>query len=272
MQAPFNTIDVHGIRLEVQRIEGPADRAPLVFLHEGLGSVSLWTQRGLNWPLDVCRAAGRSGLVYSRQGYGQSDPVPDVRGEPSMQNGQRTGRLQPDYMHREALEVLPALLEAVGMQRPVLIGHSDGATIALLHASALPVSGCVAIAPHVLVEDVAIATITQARSAYESGGLRDRLARYHADVDGAFWQWNDIWLSEEFRRFDIRTECRRISAPLLLIQGLEDEYGTLRQLDEIAAVAPHAQQLRLAGCGHSPQRDQPEATRQAITAFLADVD
>lgn len=272
MQVTPQTIEVHGVRLEVQHIEGPAERLPLVFLHEGLGSVSLWTQRGLNWPLEVCKATGRAGLVYSRRGYGQSDPVPDVRGDPGVRNGQPCGRLLPDYMHREALEVLPALLAAVGMKRPVLIGHSDGATIALLHASTYPVSACIAMAPHVLVEDIAIAAITQARTAYESGGLRERLARYHADVDTAFWQWNDVWLSAGFRPFDIRAECGRISAPMLLIQGLEDEYGTLRQLDEIAAAAPHAQQLRLANCGHSPQRDQPEATREAIRVFLAAVD
>ena len=271
MQADVNTVEIQGIRLEVQRIDGPAGRAPLVFLHEGLGSVSLWTQRGVNWPAAVCRATGRAGLVYSRRGYGQSDPVPDVRGEPGLRNGQPCGRLTPDYMHREALDVLPALLKALDMAHPVLIGHSDGATIALLHASAQPVAACIAMAPHVVVEDVSVQAIAQARIAYESGGLRERLARYHADVDGAFWQWNDVWLSNGFRRFDIRPDCSRITTPLLLIQGLDDEYGTLRQLDDIAAAAPQARQLRLAGCGHSPQRDQPEATLQAITEFLAHI-
>lgn len=252
-------LEINGVRLETRRIAGPPGPAPIVFLHEGLGSVALWTQRGLDWPQAVCAATGRAGIVYSRRGYGQSAPVPDVRGN---------GRLRPDYMHREAWEVLPALLQALGISRPVLLGHSDGATIALLHASRHPVSACIAMAPHVLVEDIAVQAITEARTAFESGGLRERLARYHADVDGAFWQWNDIWLSEAFRRFDIREECSRITAPLLLIQGLEDEYGTLRQLDEIARVAPHARQLRLAACGHSPQRDQPGQPVEAITDFL----
>jgi pimeloyl-ACP methyl ester carboxylesterase len=171
-------------------------------------------------------------------------------------------------MHREAWDVLPALLQILDIDRPALLGHSDGATIALLHASRHPVSACIAMAPHVLVEDVAVQAITEARLAFESGGLRERLARYHADVDVAFWQWNDVWLSEAFRRFDIREECRRITAPLLLVQGLDDEYGTLQQLDEIALVAPHARQLRLAACGHSPQRDQPGQTLEAITDFL----
>jgi pimeloyl-ACP methyl ester carboxylesterase len=171
-------------------------------------------------------------------------------------------------MHGEAREVLPALLRALDISRPVLLGHSDGATIALLHASRHPVSACIAMAPHVLVEDIAVQAITEARTAFESGALRDRLARYHADVDVAFWQWNDIWLSDAFRRFDIREECGRITAPLLLIQGLDDEYGTMRQLDEIAQMAPHARQLRLAACGHSPQRDQPGQTTEAIADFL----
>jgi pimeloyl-ACP methyl ester carboxylesterase len=252
-------VEINGVRLEVRRIAGRADLATIVFLHEGLGSVALWTQRGLDWPQAVCEATGRAGIVYSRRGYGRSAPVPDVRG---------SGRLPPDYMHREAWEVLPALLQALNISRPVLLGHSDGATIALLHASRHPVSACIAMAPHVLVEDIAVQAITEAKAAFESGALRERLARYHAEVDVAFWQWNDVWLSEGFRRFDIREECGRITAPLLLVQGLDDEYGTLRQLDEIAQVAPHARQLRLAACGHSPQRDQPAQTLEAVTDFL----
>ncbi|MFC5521616.1 alpha/beta fold hydrolase [Polaromonas jejuensis] len=264
----MSLIDIEGCALEVRQLAGSAHLAPLVFLHEGLGSVSLWTQRGLDWPQAVCTATGRAGVVYSRQGYGQSDPVPNVRGEPVEHDGRRSGRLRPDYMHREAWEVLPALLQALQIERPVLLGHSDGATIALLHASRFPVAACIAMAPHVLVEDISVQSIAQAKLAFESGDLRDRLARYHADVDGAFWQWNEVWLSPAFRGFDIRPDCARILAPLLLIQGLDDEYGSLLQLDEIALAAPHAQQLRLAACGHSPQRDQPEKTVEAITGFL----
>ena len=244
----------NGVPLEVQKIAGPTTAAPVIFLHEGLGSVSLWTQRGVDWPQQVCRATGRAGVVYSRRGYGQSGPT--------------AGNLPADYMHREAWEVLPALLEALQIDKPVLLGHSDGATIALLYASRHPVSACIALAPHVLVEEVAVTAITAAKAAFESGGLRDRLARHHADVDGAFRQWNDVWLSDAFRSFDIREDCRRITAPLLLIQGLDDEYGTLRQLDEIALAAPHAVRLHLLACGHSPQRDQPEKTLDAVTSFL----
>ena len=254
-------LNIDGYQLEVHQITGSETLAPIVFLHEGLGSVSMWSQRGLDWPLAVCHATGRSGVVYSRRGYGQSDPAP-------------LGRkvLRPDYMHREAFEVLRALLAELKIESPVLLGHSDGATIALLHASQFPVAACIAMAPHVLVESVAVDAIGQAKLAFETGDLRQRLAKHHADVDGAFWQWNDVWLSEGFASFDIRLECQRITAPLLLVQGLNDEYGTMRQLDEIAKAAPHAQQIRLADCGHSPHRDQPQLCIESIADFLQVVD
>lgn len=249
-----------GQRLEVMHLPGTDEsRAPLVFLHEGLGSVAMWGHKGAYWPAVLCQATGRRGMVYSRRGYGQSDPIPDVRGR---------GRHNPDYMHREAFDLLPALLETTGYQNPVLVGHSDGATIALLHASRHPISACVAIAPHVLVEDVSLRAIEQARRAYVTSDLRNRLARYHRDVDNAFWQWNDVWLSDAFRSFDIRTDCARITAPLLLVQGLNDEYGTLQQLSEIQQQAPHAQSMVMAQCGHSPHRDQADALTERIQAFL----
>lgn len=255
----MHKIQVNGVGIEVQRLPGPAGgrRAPIIFLHEGLGSVAMWRE----WPAQACAAAGRPGIVYSRRGYGGSDPVADVRG---------AGRLGPDYMHREAFEVLPALLAALDIERPVLLGHSDGGTIALLYASRFPVAACVVMAPHVIVEDCSVASIEAARAAYQSNGLRDRLQRYHADVDCAFWQWNDVWLSPAFRDFDIRPECRRIEAPLLAIQGEDDPYGTLRQIEEIA---PRGRCLRqvLPQCGHSPHRDQPERTTRAVAEFLADL-
>jgi pimeloyl-ACP methyl ester carboxylesterase len=249
-------IEVNGVGIEVQRLNDGCGggRAPIVFLHEGLGSVSMWRE----WPAQVCAAAGRAGIVYSRRGYGESDPIPDVRG---------SGRLGADYMHREAFEVLPRLLEALEIESPVLLGHSDGGTIALLHASRLSVTSCIVMAPHVIVEDCSVAAIEEARRAYGSG-LRERLQRYHADVDGAFWQWNDVWLSAAFRDFDIRPECRRIDAPLLAIQGENDPYGTLRQIEEIE---PRGRVVRevLPECGHSPQRDQPERTARLVVDFLA---
>ena len=246
---------IDGVALEVSQSSGPADRPTLVFLHEGLGSVALWRE----WPARLCQRLGHAGLVYSRQGYGQSDPHADVRGQ---------GRLQPDYMHREALEVLPKLLQRAGIERPVLIGHSDGGTIALLHAAHHPVEACIVMAPHVMVEEVSVKSIAAAREAFENGPLRARLAPFHADVDGAFWQWNDVWLSQAFRSYDIRQEISAIRAPLLAIQGHEDPYGSLAQIDDIAAAVPHAQRVKLPQCGHSPHKDQPEAVAQAIGDFL----
>jgi len=255
------TIQVNGFSLELQCLPGaPGGRAaPIVFLHEGLGSVAMWR----DWPAQVCAATGRGGVVYSRRGYGQSEAVPDVRG---------SGRLGPDYMHREALDVLPELLALLGIEYPVLLGHSDGGTIALIHAAHFPVRAGIVMAPHVVVEDESVRAIEDARDAYVAGELRQRLTRYHADVDCAFWQWNDVWLSAPFRSFDIRSECRTIQAPLLAIQGEDDPYGTVRQIEEIEpTVGPFAKEV-LASCGHSPHRDQPEQTLRAVTRFLAKID
>ena len=255
------TVNVRGCRLEVQSLPAPDPArvaSPIVLLHEGLGSVAMWR----DWPATVARATGRAVWVYSRRGYGQSDPVPDVRG---------LGRLPPDYLHREAWDVLPDLLEQLGLQQPVLFGHSDGASIALLHASRFPVRACVVMAPHVLVEDVSIESIRAAREAFVHGDLRLRLARHHADVDVAFWQWNDAWLNPAFRQFDIRDDCRRIQAPVLAIQGTDDPYGTMVQVDQIDLPAERIRRVALPGCGHSPHREAPEATLAAIVAFLAPV-
>ncbi|MDO8904804.1 alpha/beta fold hydrolase [Hydrogenophaga sp.] len=269
----MNRLEIEGVCLEVREIAGPQDRAPLVFLHEGLGSVSMWTQRGRDWPTELCAAAGRPGMVYSRRGYGQSDPVPHVRGAPGWDGFWHTGRHEPDYMHLEAWQVLPVLLQKAGLQSPILVGHSDGATIALLHASRHPVTACIAMAPHVAVEEMAIKAIAQAKEMFEkpssSQGFRQRLARHHGDVDNAFWQWNDVWLSEAFRHFDIRGNCQQIKAPLLLVQGDGDEYGSLMQLQWVQDAAPQALQVVVKGCGHSPHRDQPDILTGSVVPFLA---
>ena len=257
----MESIQVNGVRLEVQRLPAAADRlaAPIVFLHEGLGSVAMWH----DWPVAVCAATGRAGIVYSRRGYGASQDIADVRG---------AGRLGPGYMQHEALEVLPALLDALQIERPVLLGHSDGGSIALIHASRFPVTACVVMAPHVIVEDISVRSIAQARGAFETGALRERLQRYHAAVDTAFWQWNDVWLSPEFRSFDIRAECRRIEAPVLAIQGQDDPYGSLRQIDEIAPTRGTFIKRVMQRCGHSPHRDQPELATACVADFLATLD
>jgi pimeloyl-ACP methyl ester carboxylesterase len=221
-------------------------------LHEGLGSVAMW--RG--FPQQVADAAGAAVAAYSRVGYGRSDPIAT----------QRNVR----YMHHEALLTLPALLDALRIERPVLLGHSDGASIALIHAGGAgrPVAGVVAMAPHVMVEDKAIVGIERTRDAYRSTDLSKRLARYHDDVESAFWGWNDIWLHPEFRRWNIEQYLPRIGCPVLAIQGEDDEYGTMEQLDRIARRAPRVELLALARCGHSPHKDQPAAVLDAVRRFV----
>jgi pimeloyl-ACP methyl ester carboxylesterase len=243
------------LSLEVQWV-GDADPAlpVVVFLHEGLGSVAMWK----DFPQRFCRQHGLRGLVYSRYGYGNSTPRPADE------------RWRPDFMHRQALEVLPALLATLGIARPWLFGHSDGGSIALLHAArfAENLRGVIVLAPHILVEDLSVDSIRIAREAYLSGGLRERLARYHADVDSAFWGWNDIWLDPAFRDWNIEAELAGITCPVLAVQGADDEYGTLEQIDGIARRAPQARTLVLAQCGHSPHRDQPEALSREAGDFI----
>lgn len=248
-------VPLGGTRIEVMCIEGDPHQTPLVFLHEGLGSVAMWR----DWPQQVCKATGRRGIVSSRRGYGRSSPIEDVRG---------AGRHTPDYMRHEARTALPALLAALGIENPLLIGHSDGATIALLHASEFPCSGCVAMAPHLFVEPICVTAIKGAKLAFETTDLPQKLARYHDDVQSAFWQWCDVWLSEPFTHFNMRADAERITCPVLAIQGFDDAYGTMAQLDAIMAHTPGAKDLRLPACGHSPHKDQPQAVTEAIAAFV----
>jgi pimeloyl-ACP methyl ester carboxylesterase len=248
---PF--IDVCNRRIEYVRIEvAPAGRPTLVFLHEGIGSIAMWR----DFPARVAHAAGCNALVYSRYGYGNSEPLHEAR--------------DVRYMHDEALAALPELLDKLALERPVLVGHSDGASIALIHAGGAgrPVAGLVVLAPHVLVEDISVASIEAAKVAYETTNLRERLARYHADVDSAFWGWNRIWLASEFRLWNIEDYLPRITCPVLAIQGGEDEYGTMEQLRRIAAKVADAELVDLADCRHSPHKDQPDAVVAAITRFV----
>lgn len=231
--------------------QAPASAPLLVFLHEGLGSVAMWR----DFPARLCDAAGVRGLVYSRPGYGRSTPRASEE------------HWQPDFMHRQAQEVLPALLEELGAPpRYWLFGHSDGGSIALLHAAAFPdrVAGAIVLAPHIFVEDISVDSIRQARTAYETTDLRQRLARYHDDPDSAFRGWNDIWLAPAFRDWNIEGALPAIRCPLLAIQGLDDEYGTLEQIRGIARRVPQAQLLELPDCGHSPHKDQPDAVIAAV--------
>ena len=248
------------VRLEFRTIEARNQSAPLlVFLHEGLGSVSAWR----DFPDQLCDAAGLRGLVYSRAGYGRSTPRPHAR------------RWTPDFMHVQARATLPAVFAALSIDTatspPWLFGHSDGASIALIHAASFPrrVAGVIAVAPHLFVEDLSVRSIERARNTYRTTDLRERLARHHADVDSAFGGWNDIWLDPAFRDWNIEALLPSIRCPLLAVQGYDDEYGTMAQLDRIMLGAPHAQLLKLAACGHSPHRDQPQALLDAAATFIA---
>ena len=238
---------------------GERAHAPLiVFLHEGLGSLSMWR----DFPARLCTALNARGLVYSRPGYGRSTPRAAEEA------------WDIDFMHQQAHEVLPALLQALGIDtardKPWLFGHSDGGSIALLHAARFPqrVAGAVVVAPHIMVEDLSLASIAQARRAYLESDLRERLAKHHDDPDSAFWGWNRIWLHPPFREWTIEEEIAAITCPLLAVQGLDDEYGTLQQIRGIARKVPQTRLLELPDCGHSPHRDRPEALIAAVADFF----
>jgi len=246
------------VRIEHRWIGRDRTGAPLlVFLHEGLGSVSMWR----DFPERLCTALGWRGLVYSRPGYGRSTP---------RTAGETWGT---DFMHRQAHEVLPAFLAAVGVDaattRPWLLGHSDGGSIALLYAARFPerIAGAIVVAPHILVEDVSLASIERARDAYARTDLRARLARHHDDPDSAFRGWNGAWLHEAFRTWSIEDELAPIACPLLAVQGVDDEYGTLGQIRGIARRVPGTALCELPDCGHSPHRDQPERLIAEIVRF-----
>ena len=244
------------ITIEYRWTESEDTSAPvIVFLHEGLGSVALWK----DFPDTLCAELGLRGLVWSRPGYGRSTPRASDE------------HWTPDFMHRQAREVLPALLEALGITHPWLFGHSDGGSIALLYASMFPdaLRGAIVLAPHLFVETLSVNSIARARIAYENEGLRERLARYHDDVDSAFYGWNDIWLAPAFRDWNIEAELDAIRCPLLAIQGEDDEYGTMQQVLRIRDRLPQTGVLALPDCGHSPHRDQPQAVIDAVRHFMA---
>ena len=251
-------LDIGAQRLEYRFVGPLPGKAPtLVLLHEGLGCVGLWG----DFPDKLSAATGAGVLVYSRAGYGKSSPVKLPR--------------PLSYMHDEARETLPRLLDAIGFERGLLVGHSDGASIAAIYAGSHQdhrVGGLVLIAPHFFTEDPGIASIVEAKKAYETGDLRERLSRWHADVDNAFKGWNGAWLDPEFRKWDITEFLAYIRVPVLIVQGEDDQYGTIKQI-EIAQQECYCpvEVALLPGARHSPQREAPDPTLKAISEFMARV-
>ncbi|MDR0529533.1 MAG: alpha/beta hydrolase [Zoogloeaceae bacterium] len=246
-------------RLEFARVtprggQGEAKAAPtLVFLHEGLGSVTLWR----DFPQRLCDLLNVPGLVYSRYGYGRSTPRP--RHEP----------LPADYLEQEAEMIVPALLEAISCPSPWLIGHSDGGSIALLAAAgATPVSGIAVIAPHWFVEEKCLSGIERARQAFEHGALRAKMGKYHQDADAVFYGWHDVWAHSERRDWSIAPALARLRCPVLALQGREDEYATLEQIEGVQRYAPHCVLKVIENCGHFPHLTRAEETGAAIADFI----
>ncbi|HWZ41434.1 MAG TPA: alpha/beta hydrolase [Bradyrhizobium sp.] len=252
--APSGFLRIGESDLEYRMIGPSPERAPtLVMLHEGLGSAALWG----DLPDKLQEATGAGMFVYSRAGYGASSPVKLPR--------------PLDYMHREALDVLPKLLDAIGFRRGILVGHSDGASIAAIYAGGVQdhrVRAIALMAPHFVVEDISVQSIAEIKTTYETTSLREKLARWHKDVDNAFYGWNGAWLDPEFRSWDISEYLAYVRVPIALLQGAEDQYGTLRQV-EIAQEECYCpvDVTILAGTGHSPYREAPEATLNAISEF-----
>jgi pimeloyl-ACP methyl ester carboxylesterase len=247
-----------GKRLDAVAYGPPPDQAQtIVMLHEGLGCIALWR----DFPAKLAAATGHGVFAYSRAGYGGSDPVDLPR--------------PLDYMGREAQLSLPTVLDAIGLRRGILLGHSDGASIATIYAGEHAderIKGLILMAPHVFTEEMGLAAIAEARRAYETGDLRARLAKYHTHVDSAFCGWNGAWLDPGFEAWNIEEAVGRWRAPALLIQGVDDQYGTLEQIRAIEARSPApVTSLILEACRHSPQIDQPQATLDAIVGFCAKV-
>ncbi len=259
MIADADCLTVDGGRLEYAWFGPGPELAPtLVLLHEGLGCVELWR----DFPRRLADRTGLGVMAYSRFGYGGSDPVDVPR--------------PLSYMHDEAINVLPAVLDAAGVRRAVLVGHSDGGSIALINAGAVRdprVRAVATLAAHVFNEQVCVDSIRAARQAFESQGLRDRLARYHGDnVDCAFWGWNRAWLDPDFWHWNLEEFLPAVQIPALVIQGEQDEYGTVAQVDAICRqLGSPARRVLLPDCGHAVHRDQPEDLLRLIAAFAAEV-
>ncbi len=255
-QGQFGELHADGRRLEFYRLAPRDPAAPtIVMLHEGLGCMASWK----DFPQALAERTGCGVLVYSRYGHGDSDKQAEKR--------------PVTFMHHEGEVVLPEMLDKLNIDRPIVLGHSDGASIALIFAGKFParVRGLILEAPHVFVEELSVTSIVATKLAYETTELRARLRCFHASVDATFWAWNDVWLDPEFRSWSIEPYLATIRCPVLCIQGEDDEYGTRAQVDTIVAAVPSAELLMLPQCGHSPHRDQRDVTLAAMAEFVARV-
>lgn len=246
-------MEAGGHALEYQTVPGDP---VIVFLHEGLGSVAMWK----DFPGRLAERTGWGALIYSRYGYGNSERLSAPFG--------------PYFMHHEALETLPDLLSKLQIERPILFGHSDGASIALMYAGSpqpemLRPRGAIVLAPHVFVEEEALGSIRSIERNFSSGGLRAKLARYHQDPDATFRGWSEIWLRPSFRAWNIEEFLPEIACPILAIQGHDDEYGTMQQIERIVLRSPRVEVVEIPDCRHSPHFDQPEAVMEASARFIA---
>ena len=254
LQQHFGEIEAAGKLLETLSIEPTAAFSEtIVMLHEGLGSIALWK----DFPLRLAARTGCRVLAYSRYGHGSSDKLAEKRAV--------------DFMHHEGEVVLPELLEKLNIGHPILLGHSDGGSIALICAGRYPgrVRALILEAAHVFVEDLSVESIVAAKVAYQTTNLRNKLGIYHDDVDATFWGWNDIWLDPRFRSWNIESYLESICCPILCIQGEQDEYGTRAQVEAIRARVAETEIVMLPNCAHSPHRDQREATLEKMAEFVA---
>lgn len=252
---PTGFLKIGASELEYRHVgPAPQDAPTLVLLHEGLGSVGLWGE----FPDKLAEATGAGVFVYSRAGYGASTAVPLPR--------------PLSYMHSEALEVLPKLLDTIGFRRGLLIGHSDGASIATIYAGGIQdhrVRGLSLIAPHFIVEDISVTSIEGIKREYEAGRLKEKLARWHRNVDNAFYGWNGAWLDPKFREWDITEYLAYIRVPVQIVQGAQDQYGTMRQI-EVAQEECYCpvDVAVIADAAHSPHRESAAATLEAVAGFV----
>ena len=256
MTGEAQTLDVDGVSLEVKWLGLADSQMPvLVFLHEGLGCVALWR----DFPEKLCQQLGLRGFVFSRQGYGASDPIPLPR--------------PVEFMHHEGMETLPKVLDAAGIDETILIGHSDGGSISLINAGGVKdprVKAVITLAAHVFNEDITVKSIEEAKVAFETTNLRDRLAKYHGDnVDCAFWGWNGVWLNPDFKAWNIEEFLPGVDVPALILQGEDDQYGTPAQVEAIrTGIGDNASIQLIPDCKHSPHLEQPDTALTLIAGFV----